>query len=99
MERIIASKNIFSPVSYLEGLTGKCYIGNAIRHEYVTYDIDHLLRLNGLKLKSFPLNSIERAIKAKKQIILVDCSHYSNGEYIEEYRWYQINEKFNQDNP
>lgn len=94
MQRIIASKTVYAPVTYLECVTGKCYIGNAVRNGYITYDIDRILKHNGLKFQSFPLNSIERAIKAKKQVVLVDCSHYVGEEYVEEYRWFQVGKDF-----
>lgn len=95
MERIIASKTVYAPVTYLEYVTGKCYIGNVVRNNYIVYDIDRLLKHNGLNFQSFPLNSIERAIKAKKQVVLVDCSHYVGEQYIEEYRWFQVGKDFN----
>lgn len=96
MERIIASKDVYNPVAYLECVTGKCYLGSAVRNNYITYDIDCILRQNNFNLKSFPMNSIERAMKAKKQVVLVDCSHYVGERWTPEYRWYQINDGFNE---
>ena len=95
MDRIIASKDIFSPIAYVEGVTGKCYLASAVRNNYITYDINCLLRMNGFNLKQFPLNSIERAIKAKKQVVLVDCSHFVGEQWVNEFRWYQVNDNFN----
>ena len=95
MERIIASKDVYSPIAYLEGVTGKCYLGSAVRNDYITYDIDCILQQNGFKLKHFPMNSIERAIAAKRQVVLVDCSHYEGDQWVNRYYWYQISDNFN----
>lgn len=93
--RIIASKTVYNPIAYLEGMTGNCYVGNVVRNGYVTYDIDRCLNFNNIHgIQSFPLNSIERAIKSKKQVVLVDCSYYRDNTQISEYRWFQINDDF-----
>lgn len=93
--RIVASKTLYNPISYLEGMTGNCYIGNAVRNGYVVSDITRILAHNQLgSIKHFPLNSIERAQKAKKPVVLVDCSYYKGNEYVMEYHWFQITEDF-----
>lgn len=90
MGRIIASKEIFSPQAYVEMLTGKCYIGNAIRNGYVVSDIQKLLRMNNITDKrSFALNDIEKAISAGKPVVLVDCMYYKGNTLYNEYRWFQ----------
>ena len=90
MERIIASKEIYNPIAYIQGMTGNCYFGSAVRNNYIVFDIECLLRQNNVNAKHFPMNSIERAIKAKKPVVLVDCSHYVGNRYVEEHRWFQV---------
>lgn len=91
MGKIIASKEIYAPQCYVELMTGKFYVGNAIKGESIEKDIKKLLRINGITdIKSFALNDIEKAIREGKKVVLVDCFHYDGDMAVQELRWFQI---------
>lgn len=98
MSKIIKSKEMYNPFSYIELITGKCYTGGAIHNGTVVKDIQNLLRTNGYyDLKSFPLDKIEDAMAEKRRVVLVDCSYYRGNMYIQEYRWFQTKTKIKEE--
>ena len=91
--RIVASQNVYNPLTYVEMMTGKFYIGNAIGNSYVVQRIEELLLENGIDdIRSFALDEIEAVIKGQKRVVLVDCVHYEKDMMCPELRWFQIND-------
>lgn len=90
---IVASKNVYNPLTYVEMMTGKFYIGNAIGNRCVAQCIEELLAENGIDdIRSFALDEIWLAMKAQKRVVLVDCVHYEKDMMCPELRWFQIDD-------
>jgi hypothetical protein len=94
-DRLVISDKIYNPYSYLEGMTGKCFTTNCVRNESLMSDIMRLLKYeNVIGIKHFRLGDVEQAMKCKKPIVLVDCSHYVADVLVEQHYWFQVNDAF-----
>lgn len=92
---MVKSERIYSPQSYLESVTGNCYI---IRGDNDIELIQEILTENGaeLKLWDYPLSEIDHIVENDLNVVLVDCMVW-NGEAREfqhEYRWFEVPEDF-----
>ena len=38
----------------------------------------------------YPLNEIDEIVAQETRVVLVDVSHFENGEYIKDYRWFEV---------
>lgn len=94
----VLSKDIYSPQSFIEAVTGNYYI---FRNDTTILDeIDTLLCLNYLEnLWNYPLTEIEHIVENKINVVLVDVSDYDakTGNWIKEYRWFEVPEDFCED--
>lgn len=87
----VLSKEIYSPQSYIEAVTGRYYcfgIDTTIFEE-----IQSLLSLHGFEnLRSYPLNEIEHIVENKINVVLVDVSDVDeeSGDWLPEYRWFEV---------
>lgn len=92
----VLSKDIYSPQSYIEAVTGNYYI---FRNDTTILDeIDTLLCLNHLEnLWNYSLTEIEHIVENGINVVLVDISDYDveTGNWIKEYRWFEVPEDFN----
>jgi hypothetical protein len=92
MNNMVKSNQIYSPQSYLEAVTGKCYIGGYGGVDF----IQEVLVQNGYtdELWDYPLTEIDHIVENNLNVVLVDCSYYEGDEYINEYRWFEVPEDF-----
>lgn len=91
---MVKSEHIYSPQTYLEAITGKCYF---MRHnEYPVDFIQSVLVSEGHTddLWDYPLTEIDHIVENNLNVVLVDCSHYEDGEFVNEYRWFEVPEDF-----
>lgn len=91
----VLSKEIYSPQSYIEAVTGNYYI---FRNDTTVYkEIQTILSLNGFEnLWNYPLTEIEHIVENKINVVLVDISDYDvkSGNWITEYRWFEVPKDF-----
>lgn len=90
---MVKSNQIYSPQSYVGAITGAYYF---FKHKTHPVDeIQHLLKLNGYdNLWDYPLTEIDHIVENNLNVILVDCSHYKGHIYVNEYRWFEVPEDF-----
>ena len=85
---MIVSKSIYSPQSFLEAVTGNCYMINYDIN--VVDDIKQLLKSNGYgNLRCVPFIKAATMLEKFPKAVLVNVS---NG--TEEYYWFEVPENF-----
>ena len=88
---MIKSERIFSPQSYLEAVTGKCYITTGEDDIAFIHDV---LAENGYDddLWDYPLVEIDHVVENELDVVLVDCMAVNpktdNFEHV--YRWFEV---------
>lgn len=90
----VLSKEIYSPQSYIETLTGHYYVFNTLNSVYE--EIQILQSRNGFEdLWNYPLNEIEHIIENETNVVLVDISDVDDesGDWVSEYRWFEVPEE------
>ena len=92
---MVKSNKIHSPQSYLEAVTGKCYI---IRGCNDVETIQAVLVQNGYTdtLWDYPLSEIDHIVENNLNVVLVDCMVVDpeTDEFEHEYRWFEVPEDF-----
>ena len=91
---MVKSEHIYTPQTYLEAITGKCYF---MRHnEYPVDFIQSVLVSEGHTddLWDYPLTEIDHIVENNLNVVLVDCSHYEDYVFVNEYRWFEVPEDF-----
>ena len=94
---MVKSKKIYSPQSFVGAITGKYYIH---KHDDTVKEIHDLLRLNGYETSSnplwdYPLDEIDHIVENGIPVVLVDVSGFNEDEeWIQEYRWFEVPEDF-----
>ena len=93
---MVKSNQIYSPQSYVGAITGTYYF---FKHKMHPVDeIQYLLKLNGYdNLWDYPLTEIDHIVENNLNVILVDCSHYKGDMYVNEYRWFEVPEDFQEE--
>ena len=94
---MVKSEQIYSPQSYLEAVTGKCYV---ISGENDLEFIGIILAQNDLtELWDFPLSEIDHIVENNIDVVLVDCMVWNEKtkEYEHVYRWFEVTEDFEQE--
>ena len=100
---IVLSEKIFSPQNFLYATTGKIYpltgINNSSTPECpnpIIDEIHKILRENEMEddhletLWDWCLSEIDEIVEGQHQVVLVDVSHFKNGNWTSEYRWFQV---------
>ena len=92
---MVKSEQIYSPQSYLEAVTGKCYL---IRGDNDIELIQEILVENGYvdELWDYPLSEIDHIVENKLNVVLVDCMvvNPETDEFEHVYRWFEVPEDF-----
>lgn len=92
---MVKSEQIYSPENYVCAVTGTYYF---FYHKIHPADeIQNLLRMNDYDLWDYPLVEIDHIVENGLDVILVDCSHYDGGNFIREYRWFEVPEDFKEE--
>lgn len=99
--KCVRSKKIYSPQTFVEKLTGKCY---GFDEDDTAFEIHNLLRLNGVEnegdhiLFDYPLDEIDEIVTNNVPVVLVDTT-YINEEYelVHECRWFEVPEDFKEE--
>ena len=82
---MVQHDQLYSPQSYLELVTGHCYIV----HEGTVQEIERILKRNKLELWNYPLAEIVHIIENNIPVVLVECTS-SEAPYIQELRWFEV---------
>lgn len=85
---MVKSNELYSPQSYLELVTGNCYV---IRDGDVG-EIDTILLKNGLSLWSYPLCEVDHIVDNNLDVVLVQCAS-TDDPGILELRWFEVPER------
>jgi hypothetical protein len=89
-EKVVKSEHIFSPLQYINLVTGKRYKDLVIDLKTV----ELVLSQNGLdNLWSYPLNEIDEVMEQCSAVVLVKLYSFETGD--DEYRWFEIPEEVN----
>ncbi len=93
---MVKSEKIYSPQTYLEGVTDNCYVINGDNDIEV---IEKILYQNGYELWNYPLSEIDHIVANELDVVLVDCMIYNENtcEYEHEYRWFEVPEGFEEE--
>lgn len=93
---MVKSEKIYSPQSYLEAVTGKCYI---IRGVNDIETIEIILEDYDLELWNYPLSEIDHIVENRLDVVLVDCMvvNEETDEFEHEYRWFEVPEDFKEE--
>ena len=89
---MVKSNVVYTPQNYVSAVTGVYYIFKHNRHPIE--EIQDLLQMNDLCLWDYPLTETAYVVENELNVVLVDCSHYEGGNYINEYRWFEVPEDF-----
>lgn len=89
---MVKSNGIYAPQNYVGAVTGVYYIFKHNRHP--VEEIQDLLSMNDIELWDYPLTEIDHIVENNLNVVLVDCSHYEGDAYIEELRWFEVPEDF-----
>ena len=90
---MVKSEKLFTPQSYVEALTGNCYVFGS---DNVCEQISNVLLLNKMQnLFDYPLSEIDHIVENKIEVVLVDVSCFDkHGIWHYEYRWFEVPENF-----
>ena len=93
---MVKSEQIYSPQSYLEGITGLCYFISGDN------DIDFIQKVfdeEGYELWNYQLSEIDHIVENNLDVVLVDCMVYNEQkeEFQHEYRWFEVTEDFEEE--
>jgi hypothetical protein len=88
---MIKSEKIYTPQTYLELVTGRCYTASSDND--IAY-IESILEDHDLCLWNYPLNEIDYIVKENLDVVLVDCLVYNKDtyEYEHVYRWFEVSD-------
>ena len=93
---MVKSKDVYPPQSYVGEITGNYFIPHfngsveCIRKQLNKYGFDNLW--------DYPLTEIGHIVENNLNVVLVDCSHYEGDTYINEYRWFEVPEDWEEIN-
>lgn len=89
---MVVSNSIYAPQNYVGAITGNYFISKydgsieCIHKHLEKYGFDDLW--------DYPLTEIDHIVENNLNVVLVDCSHYEDDMYVNEYRWFEVPEDF-----
>lgn len=83
---MVKSKELYSPQTYIELITGACHI---IDGDDDLASIKSVLKQYGRTAKSYELDEIRKVLQDNADVVLVDCMKWDNSEneYKHHYYW------------
>lgn len=93
---MVKSNGIYAPQNYVGAVTGRYY---SFKHDKHPIDeIRELLEMNDIyNLWDYPLTEIDHIVENNLDVVLVDCSHYEDNIFVNEYRWFEVPEDFKEE--
>ena len=95
---MVKSNGIYSPQNYVCAVTGSYYFFKNKTHP--SEEIQYLLKNDKwdyYELWDYPLSEIDHIVENNLNVVLVDCSHYDGDVYVNEYRWFEVPEDFEEE--
>lgn len=92
---MVKSNGIYAPQNYVGAITGTYYFFEYKIHP--SEEIQYLLKSNGYELWDYPITEIDHIVENNLNVVLVDCSHYEGDVYVNEYRWFEVPEDFEEE--
>lgn len=89
---MVKSESIFSPQTYLEKVTGKCYIVCSDTISGLIDKIERVLFENGYKqMRNFQLAEIDKVVSSGADVVLVELSGEDRcRKWNTVFRWFEI---------
>jgi hypothetical protein len=94
---MVLSKQVFTPQTFLEVITGKCYIIND------SNDIEFIHEMlvdegfeddDSCTLWDYPLDEIGEIVENEVDVVLVECCYFDDDDILQkEYRWFEVPEE------
>ena len=93
---MVKSERIYSPQSYLEAITNKCYL---IRGEDDIDFIQGVLAHEGFELWDYAMSEIDHIVENNLNVVLVDCMvvNEETDQFEHIYRWFEVPEDFKEE--
>ena len=93
---MVKSEKLYTPQSYVEALTGNCYVFGG---DNVIEQIANVMLFNKLpNLFDYPLSEIDHIVENKINVVLVDVSCFDkHGIWKHEYRWFEVPDDFKEE--
>lgn len=91
---MVKSNVIYSPQTFIEALTDKCYFFNG---ENITGEIRKILKKHNIKSRDYRFEKINKIVADNANVVLVDVSGFDESlSYHTEFRWFEVPKWFNQ---
>lgn len=89
---MIISNTLYSPQSYLEMITGVCYI---IEEDSDVDFIRRILKEKGFDLADYEFKDIDKIVKDNTNVVLVDCMNYSEDilAFTTDLHWFEVSDE------
>lgn len=92
---MVKSDQVYAPQNYVGAVTGNYYF---FKHDMSPIEeIQYLLQMNEYELWDYPLTEIDHIVENNLDVVLVDCSHYEGDMFVNEYRWFEVPEDFEEE--
>ena len=93
---MVKSEKLYTPQSYVEALTGNCYVFGS---DNVIEQIANVMLFNKLpNLFDYPLSEFDHIVENKINVVLVDVSCFDkHGIWKHEYRWFEVPDDFKEE--
>lgn len=91
---MVLSKKLWTPQTFLEVITDKCYIINGDNDAEFIHDV---LRGEGFEdddcctVWDYPLDEIDEIVENDVDVVLVECCYFDDNDKLQhEYRWFEV---------
>lgn len=93
---MVKSEKLYSPQSYLEAVTGDCYVVSGAND---IETIQCVLDDHGFNLWDYPMSEIDHIVENKLNVVLVACIvvNEETDEFEHIYRWFEVPEDFKEE--
>jgi hypothetical protein len=93
---MVKSNKIYSPQTYLEAITGKCFI---IREDDDIIAIETILSDMGYGFWNYSLSEIDHIVENDINVVLVECAYWNETMHELEHvaRWFEVPEDFEEE--
>lgn len=92
---MVKSNQVYAPENYICAVTGTYYFFKGKNSPME--EVQDILSEHGYELWDYPLTEIDHIVENNLNVVLVDCSYYKGDEYINEYRWFEVLEDFEEE--
>ena len=92
---MVKSEQVYAPENYVCAVTGNYYF---FKHNMTPLEEIRYLLGPEYDLWDYPLTEIDHIVENNLDVVLVDVSRFkTNGEWISEFRWFEVPEDFEEE--